>query len=56
MKITLKTNACRLQGNEVQALVDMEEFYALLDRVHSRVLTNYLYTRMQPKQEGGRKC
>lgn len=56
MKITLKVNACEVQDDEVQVLLDREEFYAMLDRVHPRALANYLSTRMKPKQEGGKKC
>lgn len=36
-------------GGKIEALVNMEEFYAMLDRINPQILTNYIYMRLKAK-------
>jgi len=54
MKIELNVNRCKLEnyimgGGKIEALVNMEEFYAMLDRINPQILTNYIYMRLKAK-------
>lgn len=54
MKIELNVNRYKLEsyitgGGKIEALVNMEEFYAMLDRINPQILTNYIYMRLKAK-------
>lgn len=34
-------------GGRIEALVNMEDFYAVLDRINPQILTNYLYLKLK---------
>ena len=39
-----------LGGGKIEALVNMEDFYKMLDSINPHILTDYIYMRLKHKQ------
>ena len=37
-------------GGKIEALVNMEDFYKMLDSINPHILTDYIYMRLKHKQ------
>ena len=54
MKIELIANDCKSEsymggGVKLTALVNMEDFYRMLDGINPQILTNYIYQKIRAK-------
>lgn len=51
MKIELVANDCKSEsymgGVKLTALVNMEDFYRMLDGINPQILTNYIYMKLK---------
>lgn len=52
MKIKLNvssycTESCIMGGGKIEALVNMEDFYKMLDGINPHILTDYIYMRLK---------
>lgn len=53
MKIELVASDCKSEsymgGVKLTALVNMEDFYRMLDGINPQILTNYIYQKIRAK-------
>ena len=57
MRIELNVSRYRIDGcimegggGKIEALVNMEDFYKMLDSINPHILTDYIYMRLKHKQ------
>lgn len=54
MRVTLKVSDFNVDaGLNMEILVNMEDFYAMLDGVSPRIITDYIYTRLKAAEGKG---
>lgn len=54
MKIKIKVNDFNVDAdNNMEAIVDVPDFYAMLDRLNTSVITTYIYMRLKDGGKGG---
>lgn len=45
-----RIDGCIMEGGKIEALVNMEDFYKMLDSINPHILTDYIYMRLKHKQ------
>ena len=42
-----RIDGCIMGGGKIEALVNMEDFYKMLDSINPHILTEYIYMRLK---------